>query len=113
MVYACVMVCVCDGVWTYSIPPLQVQLQQAKERADEFDQSHRSLHAGLSGVEEAQEKEEPIHSEVEVVKQQLEAHKVRVTPSPPNCFCPTSIQLSAPLPYHHNISSVLCFWYLL
>ena len=32
-------------------------------------------------MEEAHEKEEPIHSDVEVVKQQLEAHKVRVTAS--------------------------------
>ena len=58
------------------IPPLQVQLYQAKDQADKFDGSYQSLITGLGGVEEAQEKQEPIHSEVEVVKQQLEAHKV-------------------------------------
>jgi len=35
--------------------------------------------------------EEPIHFDVEVVKQQLEAHKVRVATSSSNCFCPSSI----------------------
>ena len=79
-------------MWTYSIPPLQSLLQQAKEQADEFHQSYQSLDAGLGSVEEAQEKEEPIHSEVEVVKQQLEAHKVRVTASSSIFFfCPSSI----------------------
>ena len=53
-----------------------MQLYQAKDQADKFDGSYQSLVAGLGGVEEAQEKQEPIHSEVEVVKQQLEAHKV-------------------------------------
>jgi len=38
--------------------------------------------------EETQEKEESIHSEVEVVKQQLEAHKVRVTASSSNYSTP-------------------------
>ena len=92
----CVCVCVklheCISMWTYSIPPLQSLLQQAKEQADEFHKSYKSLDAGLGSVEEAQEKEEPIHSEVEVVKQQLEAHKVRVTASSSIFFfCPSSI----------------------
>ena len=47
-------------------------------------------------MEETQEKEEPIHSDVEVVKQQLEAHKVSVAASSSNCFCPSSIPLSVP-----------------
>ena len=42
-------------------------------------------------MEETKEKDESIHSEVEVVKQQLEAHKVRVTASSSN--------YSAPVPY--------------
>jgi len=46
-------------------------------------------------MEEGQGRE-PIHSEVEVVKQQLEAHKVSVAASSSNCFCPSSIPLSVP-----------------
>jgi len=98
-------------MWTYSIPPLQSLLQQAKEQADEFHQSYQSLDAGLGSVEEAQGKEEPIHSEVEVVKQQLEAHKVRVTASSsiffsaqvPYPFCPSSmpISISLSIPVSH------------
>ena len=61
---------------THSIPPQQVQLYQAKDQADKFEGSYQTLVAGLGGVQEAQEKQEPIHSEVEAVKQQLEAHKV-------------------------------------
>ena len=71
-----------------------MQLYQAKDQADKFDGSYQSLVAGLGGVEEAQEKQEPIHSEVEVVKQQLEAHKVGVhsqlsfhTTVPVPCHC--------------------------
>jgi len=40
----------------------------------------------LGSMEEAQKKEEPIYSEVEVVKQQLEAHKVSFTASSSN-YC--------------------------
>jgi len=67
--------------WTYSIPPLQEQLQQAKEHVNEFQQSYQSLGTGVGS---------------EVFKQQLEACKVRVTASSSNCFCPGFIPLSVP-----------------
>ena len=54
-------------------------MQLTVEQANEFHQSYQSLDAGLG---EAQEKEQSIHSEVEVVKQQLEAHNVRVWANP-------------------------------
>jgi len=99
-------------LWTYSIP--QVQLQQAKEHAGirvsplteklenqskikSYIYVHmRALNSDANWfccqyMEETQEKEEPIHSDVEVVKQQLEAHKVRVTASSSN--------YSVPVPY--------------
>ena len=84
---------------THSIPPLQVQLYQAKDQADMFQGSYQSLVAGLGGVQEAQEKQEPIHSEVEVVKQQLEAHKVGYIA---NCH---SIPLSQ---FHVTLVSIPC-----
>jgi len=45
--------------WTYSIPPLQEQLQQAKERVDEFQQSYQSLGTGLGSMEEPMKKKNP------------------------------------------------------
>jgi len=74
----CMRLNVCTPLWTYSIPPLQAQLQLTVEQANKFHQSYQLLDAGLGSMEEAQEKEQSIHSEVEVVKQQLEAHNVRV-----------------------------------
>ena len=83
----------------HSIPPLQVLLYEAKDQADKFEGSYQSLVAGLGGVQEAQEKQEPIHSEVEVVKQQLEAHKVGYIA---NC---NSIPLSQ---FHVTLVSIPC-----
>ena len=54
----------------------QVQLEVAKNQACAFDESYQALRAHLSTFEEAQRNAEPVHSEVTVVKQQLEAHKV-------------------------------------
>ena len=54
----------------------QAQLQDALERADRFDQLYTNLHDQLRKAEEAESKQEPIHSEVEAVKQQMEDHKV-------------------------------------
>ena len=84
---------------THSIPPQQVQLYQAKDQADKFEGSYQTLVAGLGGVQEAQEKQEPIHSEVEAVKQQLEAHKVGYIA---NCH---SIPLSQ---FHVTLVSIPC-----
>ena len=56
---------------------LQVQLQQAREKATEFDTSYQSLLAQLQEREKTLTEQEPIHSEVEVVKRQLEENKVR------------------------------------
>ena len=55
----------------------QVQLQQAREKAGEFDDSYRSLAARLEEKEATLRAQEPIHSEVEVVKRQLEENKVK------------------------------------
>ena len=55
---------------------LQVQLQQAREKAAEFDENYRSLQTRLREREQAMASQEPIHSEVEVVKKQLEENKV-------------------------------------
>ena len=54
----------------------QAQLQDALERANQFDQLYMNLHDELKKAEEAESKQEPIHSEVEAVKQQMEDHKV-------------------------------------
>ena len=54
----------------------QVQLQQSREKAGEFDDSYRSLAARLEEKEATLRAQEPIHSEVEVVKRQLEENKV-------------------------------------
>jgi len=84
----CVRLHECIIILTYSVsPPLQAQLQKAKEQADEFHQSYQSLDAGLGSMEEIQENDESIHLEVEVIKQQQEAQKVRVAASSSNCFC--------------------------
>jgi len=96
VLYMCMGLNGCILMWTYSMPPLQAQLQLAVEQADMFHQSYQSLDAGLGSVEETQEKEESIHSEVEVVKQQLESHKVRVTASSSNCSAPVPYPLSVP-----------------
>ena len=53
-----------------------MQLYQAKDQVDKFDRSYQSLIAGLDRVQEAQEKQEPTHTKVGIVKQQLEAHKM-------------------------------------
>ena len=60
----------------YHSPSLHVQLQQAKDKAAEFDSSYRSLMAKLQEKQQTLESQEPIHSEVEVVKKQLEENKV-------------------------------------
>ena len=54
----------------------QVQLQQAREKAGEFNNSYRSLAARLEEKEATLRDQDPIHSEVEVVKRQLEENKV-------------------------------------
>ena len=54
----------------------QAQLQDALERANQFDSLYTNLHDQLRKAEEAESKQEPIHSEVEAVKQQMEDHKV-------------------------------------
>ena len=54
----------------------QAELQDALDRANQFDQLYTSLHDQLRKAEEAESKQEPIHSEVEAVKQQMEDHKV-------------------------------------
>ncbi len=54
----------------------QAELQDALERANQFDQLYTNLHDQLRKAEEAESKQEPIHSEVEAVKQQMEDHKV-------------------------------------
>lgn len=54
----------------------QAQLQDALDRANQFDQLYTNLHDQLRKAEEAESKQEPIHSEVEAVKQQMEDHKV-------------------------------------
>lgn len=46
------------------------------ERAGQFDQLYTNLHDLLKKAEEAESKQDPIHSEVEAVKQQMEDHKV-------------------------------------
>ncbi|CAI8055159.1 Dystonin, partial [Geodia barretti] len=58
-----------------AIDDRQVQLQQAREKAGEFDNSYRSLAARLEEKEATLRAQEPIHSEVEVVKRQLEENK--------------------------------------
>ena len=60
----------------YSNAMEQAQLQDALDRANQFDQLYTSLHDLLRKAEEAESKQEPIHSEVEAVKQQMEDHKV-------------------------------------
>ena len=55
---------------------LQVLLQRAKEKAVEFDSLYQSLKERLQLKEKTLEQQEPIHSQVEVVKQQLEEYKV-------------------------------------
>ena len=113
---ACVVVCVCVCVvrlhecilmLTYSIPPTTGTPETRKEQADECPQSYQSLDAGLGSMEEARGKDEPIHSEVEVVKQQVEVHKVRVAASSSNCFCPSSIPIS--VKYHTILYRSSCF----
>ena len=54
----------------------QEQLQQAKQRAEEFDSSYQNLLAQLQQREQTLKEQEPIHSEVEVVRKQLEENKV-------------------------------------
>ena len=54
----------------------QAELQDALDRANQFDQLYTNLHDQLRKAEEAESKQEPIHSEVEAVKQQMEDHKV-------------------------------------
>ena len=54
----------------------QVQLQQAKDKAVEFDTSYQTLLAELQKKDQTLKEQEPIHSEVEVVKRQLEENKV-------------------------------------
>lgn len=54
----------------------QVQLQEAKGKAEEFHQAYLAIKDKVAHFEEVQEKREPIHSEVEAVEQQLETHKV-------------------------------------
>ena len=53
----CVILHTSDTIlmWTYSIPPLQAQLQLAVEQEDKFHQSYQSLDAGLGSMEETQE----------------------------------------------------------
>ena len=63
---SCALVYECILLWTYSILPLQAQLPQARERVDESHQSYQSLDAGLGSMEEVQEKEERIYSEVAI-----------------------------------------------
>ena len=53
----CVKLNGCILMWTYSIPPLQAQLQLAVEQEDKFHQSYQSLDAGLGSMEETQEKD--------------------------------------------------------
>ena len=57
---------------------LQVELQQAKDKALEFDGIYQSLQTQLQQKDQALRDQEPIHSEVEVVKQQLEEYKVHI-----------------------------------
>ena len=43
VLYMCVKLNGCILIWTYSIPPLQAQLQLAVEQEDKFHQSYQSL----------------------------------------------------------------------
>ena len=52
-VHVCDIAYECILMWTYSIPPLQAQLQLAVEQMDMFHQSYQSLDAGLGGMEES------------------------------------------------------------
>ena len=61
-------------MWTYSIPPTAGTTATSKRTGGRISPVLPVLDAGLGSTEETQEKEESIHSEVQVVKQQLEAH---------------------------------------
>ena len=67
---------------------LQVELQQAKDKALEFDGIYQSLQTQLQQKDQALKDQELIHSEVEVVKQQLEEYKVLI------CICMHEVECS-------------------
>ena len=56
---------------------LQAQLEEAKTRADKFDDTFKSLSDQLDQLEKQAEGESTIMSEAEAVKEQLEKHNVR------------------------------------
>ena len=56
---------------------LQSQLVDAKGRADKCDGLYWALKEKVEALEQEQAKQEPIHSEVDAVKTQMEEHKVR------------------------------------
>ena len=52
-------------------------MQDAKSRADRFDGLYRALKEKVEAAEQVQANQEPIHSEVEAVKRQMDEHKVK------------------------------------
>ena len=66
-----------EGVMTCIFFSLQAQLEEAKTRADKFDDTFKSLSDQLDQLEKQAEGESTIMSEAEAVKEQLEKHNVR------------------------------------
>lgn len=57
---------------------VQAQLEDAEGRAAKFDGLYGTVHELMQGKESVQATQDPIHSEVEAVKLQMEQHKVQV-----------------------------------
>ena len=72
------------------------QLDVAKTQAEEFDLMYNDVLSWLNEKELEQEREEPIHSELEAVKKQLEDHKV--------CLFGPALVVTCDL--HGNLSSI-------
>ncbi len=51
-------------------------MEDASSRANNFDSLYKSVSESVQKEQEVQSGQDPIHSEVEAVKEQLEQHKV-------------------------------------
>ena len=76
VLYQRVHFCILSVRWLPASLYIQVLLQQARDKAVEFDTSYQTLKAQLQQRDQTLRQQEPIHSEVEVVKRQLEENKV-------------------------------------